>query len=341
MLKSLNKYAAVATKVHALKGKMLTDSDWQKLCAVTSIKDLVAYLRLSSGWRPAAAKLRSADPDVRELESALRHQVYDEYEKLFYYASWEDRRFLLNIVYRIEYELILSALRRISSSHALPPGDMITDFFRRNSRVDLDAIAKSGNLSELLAAVKGSVYEDILKSSPRNPDGLPDYAHVSSAMENRYFTTVYSHLTKGYGGLDKKILIESIGTQVDLLNIVYLLRIRRLLGPSAQIPKLLIPVRYKLTQDFISELASAPSDSEVLSILKNSRWKSYFESFEALGIERYYERALESFCKKLISSPTPSLCIPHAYLTLKEIECHKLIRIIEAIHFGIDPQKIV
>jgi len=340
MLKALSKYSAIATKVRALRAKMLTEADWQKLCSLASVQDVLAYLKASPGWKEAMARIKTAEPGAQELESALRLEVFGEYEKLCSFAYGEDRRFLLNIVYKIEYELILSALRRISSTRELPPDD-IPDFFRKHSRVDLDAISQSRDLSELMAATKGGVFEDILKSAPRAADGLPDYAWVSSAMEKRYYSLVYSRLAKGYGGLGKKALVESIGMQADLLNIVYLLRLRRLLGPSRRIPELLIPVRYKLTDDFILELAGAPSDSEAMAVLNKSRWKSYFESFEALGIERYYERAVEEFCRKLISSSAPSLCIPHAYLTLKEIECHKLIRLIEAIRYGIDPQSVI
>lgn len=341
MLKSLNKYSAVATKVRALKGKMLTEADWQKLCAMTSIQDVVAYLKAGPSWKTAMAQIRVAAPDTRELERALRLQIYSEYEKLYNFAPWDDRKFLLNIVYKAEYELILSALRRMSTSRALPPDDIITDFFREHSKVDVDAISQSGDFGELMSAVKGSVFEDILRSLPRKPDGLPDYSQASSALENSYYSMVYAYLAKGYKGLGKKVLIESIGTQADLLNIVYILRMRRLLGPSPRIPGLLIPVWYKLTSEFITELASAPSDSDVRAILRNSRWKDYFENFETLGIERRYERALEDFCRKLITSPAPSLCIPHAYLTLKEIECRKLIRLIEAIKYGIDPHSVV
>ena len=122
MLKAQMDYGAIATKVRALQGRLLTEADFQRLAAMGSVEEVVAFLRGSGAWREAMGSLPPGSVDAAAVERALREQLSEEYRRLYLFASSGDRKFLLFLLYRTEYSLILATLRRLFSPNSLPPG---------------------------------------------------------------------------------------------------------------------------------------------------------------------------------------------------------------------------
>ena len=337
MLKSLMDYGAVAAKVKALYGRMLTPEDWQRLGGMTTVSETAAFLRQHPGWKNAMSTLQQGNTDAKELESALKLQVCDEYERLFLFASGKDKKFLMAAMHHAELLIILSTLRRIGVGHGLPSNEEIPEFYLRKSTTDLDAVRRATNYQQLLAAVDGGFYSEALRSLPKNPEtGLPDYRDASIALENRCYTETYRFLTKNYKGRKKQTLIKYIGERADVLNLTHLLRLRRFPASLESAEKLLIPVRDRLKPETVNAIAKAPDNRAVLEILSATPWGRYFTTLDPDTLERQYREAMTAFCRKLINAPEPSICMPEAYLTMKNIECEKLTTLIEARRLGVD-----
>ena len=88
-------------------------------------------------------------------------------------------------------------------------------------------------------------------------------------------------------------------------------------------------------------LQAAKNADETLELLRKTRCKKYLEGINLQKIESFYYEAMEAFCRKIIKSPEPSICVPVAYLTLRDMECKKLIRLIEAVNYGVDPKEVI
>ena len=120
------------------------------------------------------------------------------------------------------------------------------------------------------------------------------------------------------------------------------MRLRRNFPESlANLDDLLIPIRWKLTDQFIEKLAAASTAEEALSLLRASRWGHLFEKDRSGAAERSYEKGLEAFCRRSIHAPEPSVIVPQAYLTLKGVEYDKLTRAVEAARYGISPGEVI
>ena len=50
---------------------------------------------------------------------------------------------------------------------------------------------------------------------------------------------------------------------------------------------------------------------------------------------------MDRLCRKLVKPAEPDIGVPQAYLILKELECKKLMRVVETIGFGLDPKTLV
>ena len=342
MFKDLTRYGAVVTKVRALYGRLLTPADWTALGEVRSVPEVVSLLSGFPGWKEAVGRIPSGTADPAVVENALQYQLESEYERIFKFASAEDKDFLIFSVYRTEYRHILSTLRRILYPQAVVPDAADTGFIVGKERVDQNLLASARSFADVLDAAENSIYGKVLRTVPFTKRGDPDLMAAHVLLENCYYSAVWRYLTKQYKGSSAEKLREILGHEVDFLNLTHIMRLRRRFPASLdQLDELLIPVRWKLTDDFIRSLAFAPTDEEAMALLRSSRWKRYFEEDSLAVTDHNYELGLEAFSRRQIHTAVPSLCVPQAYLTLKSIECDRLTRVLEAARYHMEAYKVI
>jgi len=133
-----------------------------------------------------------------------------------------------------------------------------------------------------------------------------------------------------------------MGTEADLLNIVSLLRLQLYFpGSLKKADELLIPVHNVFEPKILKTLVAAKNAEETLELLRKTACKKYLVGINLQRIESFYYETMEAFCRKIIKSPEPSICVPVAFLTLRELECKKLIRLISAVSYGVDPKEVI
>lgn len=343
MYSSLVHYGAAAAKVRALYGKMLRPAEWESLGMLQSLADVAAFIRSHPGWREAAELIPPGCRDEQVLERAMHVQLESEYERIYKFAAREDKRFLLLSVYRTEYRRILSALRRVLARRGPETESAPSGFVAEKTKVHRKELSAAVTMEDIIRASEETIYADVLKTVP--PDeytGAPDYARAQVLLENRFYSAAWRYLQKDYRGSAKAELCEMYGREADYLNLLHIMRLRRSFAQSLDcLNELLIPIRWKLTDEFISSLASAPSDEEAMRLLHASRWGALFQDESLTASEHSYERGLEKFCRRSIHAQKPSILVPQAYLTLKGIECSRLMRAAEAAKYGISPDRVL
>ena len=339
MLRATMKYSGVSAKVMALYGRLLTEDDWRHLCACTSVSDFAGYLRICKDW----SEMLPSSLSVSTLQAAVLKKVFIEYERLYKFSYLEDKKYLLFTLYRAEYGFILDTLLRLQSNVPPTVNADATEFMRKHCLVDIGALESCTDFSGLLEAISGSIFEKPLKKLSLNQEtGLPNYREAAVLFESQYYKTVFSYANNDYKGLGKKKLVKLLGTEADLLNIISLLRLHRYFpGSLKKADELLIPIYDLLEPKLLEALLAAKSEVEMLEVLKKSRCKKYLEGKNLQKLESLYYEAMEAFCRKIIKSPEPSICVPVAYLTLRELECKKLARLIEAVDYGVDPLEVL
>jgi len=342
MLKAQIEYGAIHTKILGMYGKMLKEEDWRRLCELKSVAEVCAFLRNHRGWSTTMAELPPA-PTTKILKTAVSRRVYEDYEKLYKYLLSEDKKLLRFIVYRAEYDFIIDALRENRAFAPLPKSLELTDFVRHNSKVDIAGLEHSTSYSAVLAAIRGSIFERPLAELKVNPEtGRPDYLDTCIVLENAYFKSIFTYISKKYKGLGKKKLEETIGLEADLLNIVSEIRLHRSFHDSLEkVDALLIPVLYHIKPEFLHALSEARDEAELLDLLRKSSFGKFMAGAEPANIEDFYYKSLDKFCRKIIKAAEPDVSAALAYMILKDLESKKLNRVIEAIGSGYDPKSVI
>lgn len=337
MLNAVIKYGAVRAKVMALYGRMLREEDIQRLCSCSGLGEAAAVLKSLPGWAGNPALTSGANAET--LKNAVESSLIRDYTGLWRFCAIEDKTALSFILRRGEREAILHRLRALRAP-CPPMNPSLERLLRDSGDIDMDALDQCRDFSGVLAAARKTMYAEALEAlRPRGPGELPDYRRACVALENACYQRFFSYMDKGPRSRGRILLTELIGSEADWLNLVNILRIIKYFPDSAsEGTALLIPVYNRLKPQLAEKLMTAKSWEQALSMLSGTSMGKMAAGLDFSKPERAYAGALEALCRKLIRLPEPSVCTAQAYLTLKELECNKIIRIIEAIDCGADPR---
>lgn len=337
MISSYMAYGALSAKVRALYGKRLRFSDFEHMGSLSDAGDVLEYLRTQSGWSAAMTLLSAGSGYVGrvELEEALSLQLRQDYEGLSHFVPKRDRAILSFPVRMRELEEIMMTLRRLKSGggRELPPVAPMAEM-----KVDRAALRACRDYEGLLTAVKGSgYYESLLRLKPDREGDLPDYSTAEALLQGAYYAQIYKAIHSHYAGETKKCLLRSFGQQVDLLNLIHLLRIKVYFSGELKVSDLLFSFSYKLRPEALKQLCAAGSVDEVFTLLGDT---GYAKAFDGLphtpgAVESYYYEAFYQFNKRQLSGGEPSVYTAVAYLNLKRLELRALINLIESVKYGV------
>ena len=339
MIGALMTYGALTAKTKALYGKRLRTADFEHMAALGSETDVLEYLRTQPGWTRAVARLEESRGNYIgriEIEAALRDQVRVEYLALQHYVPREDKALLSFPVLLAEQGILLNALRRLRAGayyKGLPEPPSVAFPIH----VDPKAARSCTDYDGLIAAAEGSIYEPILRYLRPAGGGLPDFTTAEALLRTAYFSHMYRLIHKSYAGETKKVLLHSFGEQVDLLNLIHILRLKTYFPDSDKDLYLtvLFPFNYRLRPEFIRQLCAAPDAPAVFELLRTSPYAKSFENVDVTEVEDYYRRAFYTFNRRQLTAGAPSVYTAVAYLNVKETEMRALVNVIESVKYGV------
>jgi vacuolar-type H+-ATPase subunit C/Vma6 len=339
MISSFMQYGGISAKVRAMYGKRLTRSDYEKLIHSKSVSDIASYLKSLPAWSEALKNVQPTTVHRADLEKALRDGIDREYERIYGFMSGSDHPLMRFLIRRKEMDEIFRFIRLLSSPESA--SEYICTFplfFKKHSGIRFEKFSSCRSFEDFLECLKGSIYYSSLSALPRKQGELPDYTITKAALSAGYFGEIIKLIGKKYSGSISKTLKEGAGTQVDLINIETIIRIKRFFPDmSSDLPRYLIPYGYKLKSDLVKSLTDANTADETLELLKSSPYAKLFNSRAYANLEDYRYQYLYDFYKKLLSSSEPSVFTPIAYLNIKEIEVNNIINIVECVRYGETP----
>ena len=337
MIRADMTYGALCAKTRALYGKRLRLADYQHMAGLESVEDVMEYLRLKPGWSAAVGHLLEQYGGGFigrvELEAVLWDQVYTEYAGLSHYVPRSDRAIMQFPVLLAEVRAILATLRRLKAGHVK---DTPVSFrLLAGSRLDPKVLWTLSDYAALTEAAKETIYHAALRRMrPAEGEALPDYAAAEALLRSTYFSHMYRVIHKQYAGETQKVLLRAYGEQIDLLNIIHILRLKTYFPGVDSYFAVLFPFNYRLRPEFIRALCAAPDAAGVFELLKGSPYASSFTDVDVGEVEDYYRRAFYSFNKRQLISGRPSIYTAMAYLNLKELELRALVTVIESVKYG-------
>lgn len=333
MTGALMEYGALYAKAKALYGKRLRQADFNRIAACRDVAEVAELLRGHPAWSASAQRLSGGVYVGRvELELALWQQFRQEYYSLLHFVPRQDRALMAFPVLLQEQRAILAALRRLQAGHPLSTPQTVA-----HSALDWKAVLTCTDMDGLIAAAGRTIYAAALRRLRPAGGGLPDYTTAEVLLRTVYFSHMYRVIQRNYAGQVRQVLLRAYGEQIDLINLIHILRLKTYFPGERDYLPLLFPFNYRLRPQLIQALCAAPDAAGVFDLLKDSPYAGAFEHVEVAEVEDYYRRAFYLFNRRQLSSGPPSICTALAYLNLKELELRALVGMVEAVKYGVSP----
>lgn len=334
-------YSGIAAKVRAMESHFLKETDFQDMASLPNVREAQEFLKRF----PAYEELFShSDGELHrgDIEKLLSLSALRDFQKLYLFASPDQRRFLK--LYFINFEILIlkKCLRHIWGSKDSPLDlSAFQDFFSSHSRLDPLSLASSESVSQLTENLKGSVYYELFKNL-ENDEGaaLFDY---EMQLDLYHFRFVWQHRNKFFSSEEQKVITQCLGSKMDLLNIQWIYRSKRYyhLDASSIVP-LLIPIRYRLKQEDIQSLSQAATVEELFNLLTFTYYGNLTSTdlSDHPDLEAMYRDVLGKIYSRTRRRYPYSAAVLNSYFYFKNVEVHRIITTIESIRYGVNPGTI-
>ncbi len=328
---------ALATEARAMYANLLTDADKRRIGAMRTTDELVSFLLRSPAWREAAMGLPPMGATDTQFAEALGRCLFEDYERLYRFANDASKEFLIFMTYEAELKFLLSALRKLSVGAAgelfyIPAGAQ-----RLTKGFNMARLKEARSFQDIVEGAAGSIYGHTLRELTIDPvTGNPSFNEAALMLEGQFYRSLDRYLKTGYRGPSKRELAQSVTFRADMVNIGYLLRLRRFGTPVQEALKLLLPMHGALGPEMERRILEAGSDEEAIEQIRASRLGKWFGGVDAASPESLVRAAESAFYRKIIHG-APNLSVVDAFLKLKENEARMLRRAFVALQYGLGP----
>lgn len=332
-------YSAMTTKIRSLRSTLFTSENYQELASMADIPNALEYLKKHPAYGDLFVNGKETALHRGEIEHLLTHAVYRDFQKIYRFASAEQRRFLKLYFHRYEVSLLKTGLRMVLNHRNISPNlTAFEDFFRKHSDVDLAKVFASRTLEEFAQNLSGSIYDEPLRRLlTLHAPALRDY---ELALDLFYFKWFFRTGCKIMKKGQLAHFREAYGTKMDLLNISWIYRSHQYFHMSdADIYAQLIPVQYHLHDKDILALVLANSEEEFTAALRHTYYRKYYEKFSDRNLAEAYICIRQTIQRKAAVRDPYSIAPVISYLYEKEHEIDKITTVLECIRYGLPQEK--
>lgn len=340
MAGKLLSYSGILTKVKSMSSNLITTEDYNVISTIDNVPDFISFLKKQPAYSNMFSQLDEKSLHRGDIERIITNGIYEDYAKIYRFASGSMRDILKPIFFRYEVNFLKSCLLHVFHKDNTYNLNSLNAFFANHSKLDTNKLAATKTMDEFIANLKGTIYHNLFTTLYHsNHHTFFDYA---MELDVFYFKTVWKSKDKLLKGAEKKSFTDCIGKQIDLLNIMWIYRSKRFYAmDDSAILSIIIPINYKLKKDNFTKLIEAKTIEEFLNILNDTYYHSINDSFHDESIELIYRNLMSKIymdnSKKYPNSISPIL----SYLFLKEQEIDRLTNALECIRYQLKPKEIL
>lgn len=341
MLQSVLEYGAIRTKVCALRAKFLTKSDYETMCQMNDVASVVRYLKTNTSYRTVLATRDEMDIHRSELEHILHEYLGNIYKKLFNFTKGNSRKFFEYVFLRNEIEIMKRILRSLETKSDAIDEESLNPFLMEHSTVDYHRLLKATNIHEFISALSNSAYYKLLSPFLTNTEHLNVFS-VEMTLDMYYFRYIQKNIKKLLSGSSKKAISESMGAEIDMLNIMWIYRCKKYYeAPVELIFTYIIPYKRRLNRDSIKEMVKAKTMNEFCDIVREKTpYGELVNDIDHRFIEENFHQMMYKANASLGRKYPYSLAAITTYIHLLEIDNENIITLVEGVRYHVDKTEL-
>jgi V/A-type H+-transporting ATPase subunit C len=328
-------YSGINTKVKAMSPKLISNDDYNKIVNLETVSDFIAYLKKHPGYHDLFQKYDEREIHRGEAERVFINGLYLDYTKIYRFANEEQRQDLELIFFRYEVNVLKACIRLIHNNASAYDLSLFHPFFTKHSSINVNNLSASRSMEEYIQNLKGTEYYPLL-TKMSSKSGLSSFDY-EMALDVYYFSKSWRLKDKILKGNNRKAFTLRIGTEIDLLNLMWIYRSKKMYDMGASdIFTYLIPVNYKLTKAQLARLVSAVTLDEFMNLITTTKYKHFATHLKDGTMERSYNKIINGIYLYNITIYPASMTTVNYYLYQKDMEIGRLTSALECIRYGLD-----
>ena len=328
---SLIKYPNLNSKLKAMYSNRLTKENLNDLIKQNDVKNVALMLKNKSD----IFKNTQGDIDRLEIEKLLDESLLKDILKIKKLLNKSDDNLFDLFLRQYEIKCVKSILRKLYSDDKT--NDIIIENVKMRTTTlfeEIKGIETIENFDDFFKAImRMGKYSFIKKYQDENQDNINIF-EIENEIDKLYFETLYDKV-KSNNNL-KKI----VGSEIDLLNIEWIFRIKKYYNFDKQrLSNILINRYYKIKPFTLQNIIDTDSFDEITNILSKTYYSKLFLS--ETDFEDNVDRFLYKINYKIFKEDIWSIAYIFAYINLVDYENNDIINVFEGIRYNMDKSEII
>lgn len=326
MLNSVT-YPALNAKMKGMYAKNLDKKDLEELLKQSNLKEAIYFLKTKF---PNLENLNE-NMHRKEIEQELNNLFIYEILKLFKYLNKKEIDLVMHFLAKYEINCVKNVFRNVTTDSKIYLKNI--DNWTTKMFKNINGINQIEEEKAFFELIKKEDYYKIFEEYEDIIDNVP-LEEIEVKLDKYYFQNVFK-----LGQKVNKNLEYIIGTEIDLLNIIWIYRAKKYFQYSVQqVNDIIIPINYKLSKRNLLNLINTSTYEEMYNILQNTVYKKVFSDENTLEHDK--EKYLYDINLKMFRTKLFDICTVFCNINLIDIEIKNIINIIEGIRYNLDKSEI-
>lgn len=335
-MSNLLTYSGIVTKVKGMESNFIKPNEYESISTIDSVFEYIQYLKQHPGYKSLFQHIDEYTVHRGEIEGMFILGLYFDYAKIYRFANMEQRKALDLVFFRYEINILKICIQLLYSQKGYYNLALFEPFFRHHSKLNLQALIHSKSMEEFITNLKGSEYHNLFKRLVNTNHNTPFDFEIQ--LDIYYFKKAWKLKDKLLKGDNNKAFTKALGTEIDLLNIMWLYRSKRYFDiNSSNYYGYIISINYKLDKQKLSKLLESTSIEEFIQVLSTTSYKNLAASLRDGNIEDRVNRMIAKVYYDNKSNYTSSMAYVFHYLYQKRDEINRLTTALECIRYKLEP----
>jgi vacuolar-type H+-ATPase subunit C/Vma6 len=299
-----DQYAYSTTYIRALRSRLLNAKLYEGLLKAKDEHDVI-HLLADTSYSHNRFTHSGKKFDISTLDSAIFEDYYRVLQELINMKTTDKANQIFEIILeRHEFFCLKMIIRLVFSRAPLEESAQLISPIGRYTTEYIRELLKSKDLHQLFSDIPDSkIREMTLKVLPECEE-KKSTAPVEMLGDRFYYDSLWN-IIKNLENLDKDATRDIVGTEIDITNINLILRGKNLGMSLSTLNDLVIPIQYKLDEEFDTALEAATTN-ESMQALSTGQYREAISKVTAecqnkqtlLPLEITLKRLLVERCSK-------------------------------------------
>ncbi len=264
--KGTSNYAYLATRVRAMKSKLVPKETYPRLMNM-GISEITRFIQ-ETEYKREIDELARTYSGVDLIEHGLNRNLAETFTKLIKISEGEPNHLITEYLRNYDVWNIKTLLR---GKYYNASADEIKEAFVSAGQLSytfLSELAGKQSYSEVISVLESTVYYPILKEY----DGT-NLSDIENRLDKMYYNGLFNVISESKSK-DRKLFAKFIRTEIDIMNIKTLFRLKKAGVSQDEIVDLIIDGGLELSKNNIQKLLPLSYDDFIQALDQYSFWDS-------------------------------------------------------------------